>query len=174
MIRIQFPADWDTSLGHLWLFCVKKSRKTVKNCTFWGDPNPCEAVIHPKGPKISENLLLHLNPGNPRFCCDLMTSPFLHFFKNGLQTWSTVVGQFLKKWRKGKVIGSQRNVGLPGFTYRRRFSESLGCFGLIAASHGLGSPQNRHFLRWSEPMWGRYPSKGSQNLRKYSPTFESR
>ena len=67
--------------------------KWLQNCcpqviwgTFWGDPSPCEAVIHPNCPKISENLLLHLNPGNPRFRCDLMTLPFLHFFRKGLKT----------------------------------------------------------------------------------------
>ena len=52
----------------------------------------------------------------------------------------------MKKCRKGDVIRSQRNLGLPGFKFRRIFSEILGPFGWITASHGFGSPQKVQFF----------------------------
>ena len=59
---------------------------------------------------------------------------------------NAVFRPFLKKCRKGDVIRSQQNLGLPGFKCRRRFSEILGPFGWITASHGFGSPQKVQFF----------------------------
>ena len=145
----------------------------LKKCLFCGDPSPCEAAISPKHPRLSENLLLYVNPGNPTFRCDPMTLPFLHFFKNCPTIVDQVWRPFLKKCRKGDVIRSRRNLGLPWFKCRRWFSEIFGQFGWITASHGLGSPQKVPFLGWSEPVWSRYQPKTSQTLRTPSPICES-
>ena len=72
----------------------------------------------------------------------------------------TDLNPLLKKPRKGNVIRSQRNLGLPGFKCRRRFSEILGQFGWITASHGLGSPKKVRFLHFFDPIWA-YPVKWS-------------
>ena len=112
---------------------------------------------------------------------DVHTKNQLPVSKNGLvraglrlkSVKNAVFRPFLKKCRKGDVIRSQRNLGLPGFKCRRRFSEILGPFGWITASHGLGSPQKVPIFGWSEPVWSRYQPKTSQTLRKPSPICES-
>ena len=85
---------------------------------------------------------------------DVHTKNQLPVSKNGLvraglrlkSVKNAVFRPFLKKCRKGDVIRSQRNLGLPGFKCRRRFSEILGPFGWITASHGFGSPQKVQFF----------------------------
>ena len=82
---------------------------------------------------------------------------------------NAVFKPFLKKCRKGDVIRSQRNLGLPGLKCRRRFSEILGQFGWITASHGLGSPQKVAQMTWGQQFWSHFGSEKVQLLEYHSP-----
>ena len=155
-IRIKFPEEWRTFQHHPGPSEAVVSQKRSENSIFYGhlfSQKMKKRQSVPISPKI---LILNAPPMN-----DVHTKNQPPSSKNGLvraglrlkSVKNAAFRPFLKKCRKGDVIRSQQNLGLPGLKCRRRFSEILGPFGWI--THIGPVRASKQFGKGCfRPVWG--------------------